>query len=138
MKTIDIKNDTELYLFDNDNFDNTYNVLNGAKLKVFQYVRNISGKVFVNLASSNALVEYHFSTINTDNNTFELIINHNESKTTSNVYYAAAFMISVRERRVGFHAVGSFIKKERFLNAAATFTRAPLRFANWFACGDCH
>jgi len=63
-----------------------YEVLENAKLIIYQYEYNDGNDIVINLNGENALVECHFSFINYDDNKFKIVINHNASNTISNIY----------------------------------------------------
>ena len=86
MKTINIKEDTLLYISPSDSTDTIYNIVDDAKLTVFDYNINTSKKVEVNLNWEYASVCYHYSCRNINNNTFKIVVNHNKSNTHSELY----------------------------------------------------
>ena len=83
MKIISISKNQEIYIKSNDDNVN-YNV--SGKLVVYDYSINSSKEVVINLIAENSEVEYHYSSINRDNNKYKITINHLSSNTISNVY----------------------------------------------------
>lgn len=86
MKTIDIKENTTLYIKPADSENIIYNIMNDIKLVVFDYNIDTSKNVEINLNTEYSEVEYHYSSKNTNNNSFKIRINHNKPNTCSNVF----------------------------------------------------
>ena len=109
MKTIEIKEneEKELYQYDLNNFDLTYNLNDYAKLVVYQYASDIDGRIIVNLNGKNASVLYHFSTINYESHKIKIEINHNSSETISNIYNHA---INASDNKFVFDITGKVLK----------------------------
>lgn len=85
MNSVVVKKGEEKIIYTTDN-NVSYEVEENGKLTIFHYSYNVSSNVVVNLNGENALVEYHYSTINYSDNKFNIVINHNKSNTISNVY----------------------------------------------------
>lgn len=88
MKIFDLDKNTnnEIYIFEEKTFDVVFNINEKIKVKIFQFSINKNGKVVINLNCKNSEIEYHYSTINRDDNNYEVIVNHNASETISNIY----------------------------------------------------
>lgn len=86
MKTIDIKENTILYINPDDSESVTYNIIKDIKLLVFDYNIDTSKTIEINMNCEHAELEYHYSSINTDNNSFKISIIHNKPNTYSNIY----------------------------------------------------
>ena len=72
-----------LYIKD-ENFNLDINA--NETYEIYHYVINKSVNVVINLKGLNAKVVYHYSTINFDDNTFKITINHLCSNTISEIY----------------------------------------------------
>ena len=103
MEIVDIKENKELYLFDKTNQSRTYNVSENSKLAVYQYGINIDNDIVINLNGENAEVEYHYSTINYDDHKYKIVVNHNSSKTISNIYNHG---VNVKDNKLDFDITG--------------------------------
>ena len=103
MEIVDIKENKELYLFDKTNQSRTYNVSENSKLAVYQYGINIDNDIVINLNGENAEVEYHYSTINYDDHKDKIVVNHNSSKTISNIYNHG---VNVKDNKLDFDITG--------------------------------
>lgn len=86
MKTIKIDKDEIIYYDPINNNSTTYDVTSNSKLVVYDYVIDVSKEVIINLNGDNAEVEYHYSSINREDNKFKITINHLSSNTISNIY----------------------------------------------------
>ena len=108
-KIIDVKESEEVfYNFDITNQNVIYNVSNNSKLVVYQYGINIDNNIIINLNGENASVEYHYSTINYDNHKYKIDVNHNNSKTISNIYNHG---INVFDNKLDFDITGNVLNK---------------------------
>lgn len=85
----------------------TYYVGKNSLLTVYQYGTNINNEVLIHLDGENAKVEFHYSTINYDNHTYKITINHNKSHTESNIY---AHGLNVLNKKLVFH-INGIVKK---------------------------
>ena len=103
MEIVEIKENKELYLFDKSNQSRTYNICENSKLVVYQYGINIDNDITVNLNGENAEVEYHYSTINYDDHKYKIVVNHNSSKTISNIYNHG---VNVEDNKLDFDVTG--------------------------------
>lgn len=103
METIDINENKELYTVDKTNQSRTYNVRENTKLVVYQYGIDIDNDIVVNLNGENAEVEYHYSTINYDDHKYKIVVNHNSSKTISNIYNHG---VNVKDNKLDFDITG--------------------------------
>ena len=110
MKTIDLQENEikELYLYNNDDIDITYNLACNTKLVVYHYSYDIDGRIIVNLNGKNASVLYHFSTINYESHKIKIEINHNARNTVSNIYNHA---INASNNKFVFDITGNVYKK---------------------------
>lgn len=97
----------ELHLFDKTNQEVIYNVEENATLKVYQYGININNDITINLNGNNAKVEYHYSTINYENHKYNILVNHNVSNTSSNIYNHG---INVFDKKLDFNVTGKVFK----------------------------
>lgn len=97
----------ELHLFDKTNQEVIYNVEENATLKVYQYGININNDIVINLNGNNAKVEYHYSTINYENHKYNILVNHNASNTSSNIYNHG---INVLDKKLDFNVTGKVFK----------------------------
>ena len=108
-KIIDVKESEEVfYNFDITNQNVIYNVSNNSKLVVYQYGINIDNNIIINLNGENANVEYHYSTINYDDHKYKIEVNHNNSKTISNLYNHG---INVLDNKLDFDVTGNVLNK---------------------------
>lgn len=108
-KIIDVKESEEVfYNFDITNQNVIYNVSENSKLVVYQYGINIDNNIIINLNGENASVEYHYSTINYDNHKYKIDVNHNNSKTISNIYNHG---INVFDNKLDFDITGNVLNK---------------------------
>lgn len=108
-KIIDVKESEEVfYNFDITNQNVIYNVSNNSKLVVYQYGINIDNNIIINLNGENASVEYHYSTINYDDHKYKIEVNHNNSKTISNLYNHG---INVLDNKLDFDITGNVLNK---------------------------
>lgn len=108
-KIIDVKESEEVfYNFDITNQNVIYNVSNNSKLVVYQYGINIDNNIIINLNGENANVEYHYSTINYDDHKYKIEVNHNNSKTISNLYNHG---INVLDNKLNFDITGNVLNK---------------------------
>lgn len=105
--TVSKDEEKELHLFDYEDQDVTYNLEENSKLLVYQYGINISNDIVINLNGDNAVVEYHFSTINKEDNRYNILVNHNVSNTTSNIYNHG---LNVFDNNLNFNIVGKVVK----------------------------
>ena len=103
METVDIKENKELYIVDKTNQSRIYNVSENSKLVVYQYGINIDNDIIVNLNGKNSEVEYHYSTINYDDHKYKIVVNHNSSKTISNIYNHG---VNVKDNKLDFDITG--------------------------------
>lgn len=104
MKEIDIKeNQRVFYKFDKTNQEMIYNVYENSKLVVYQYGIDIDNNIIINLNGENASVEYHYSTINYKDHKYKIAVNHNNSKTISNIYNHG---INVSDNKLDFDITG--------------------------------
>ena len=97
----------ELHLFDKKDQEVIYNVEDNATLKVYQYGININNDITINLNGNNAKVEYHYSTINYENHKYNILVNHNASNTSSNIYNHG---INVFDKKLDFNVTGKVFK----------------------------
>ena len=97
----------ELHLFDKEDQEVIYNVEDNATLKVYQYGININNDITINLNGNNAKVEYHYSTINYENHKYNILVNHNASNTSSNIYNHG---INVFDKKLDFNVTGKVFK----------------------------
>ena len=103
-RIIDVKEREKVfYDFDITNQDVIYNVSENSKLVVYQYVINIDNNIIINLNGENASVEYHYSTINYDDHKYKIVVNHNSSKTISNIYNHG---VNVKDNKLDFDITG--------------------------------
>ena len=108
-RIIDVKESEKVfYDFDITNQDVIYNVSENSKLVVYQYGINIDNNIIINLNGENASVEYHYSTINYDNHKYKIEVNHNNSKTISNIYNHG---INVFDNKLDFDITGNVLNK---------------------------
>ncbi len=108
-KIIDVKESEKVfYDFDITNQDVIYNVSENSKLVVYQYGINIDNNIIINLNGENASVEYHYSTINYDDHKYKIKVNHNNSKTISNLYNHG---INVFDNKLDFDITGNVLNK---------------------------
>lgn len=108
-KIIDVKESEEVfYNFDITNQNVIYNVSNNSKLVVYQYGINIDNNIIINLNGENSNVEYHYSTINYDDHKYKIEVNHNNSKTISNLYNHG---INVLDNKLDFDITGNVLNK---------------------------
>ena len=84
MKIINVDKETTFYLEPTNYEDTTYNVT--SKLVIYDYNLNTSSNIIINLLEPNSEVEYHYSSINEDNNKLSITINHLVNNTISNIY----------------------------------------------------
>lgn len=104
-----IKKDTSIHLYTDSDSEKVYEVSKDAKLVVFHYSKDSSHKIIVNLNGENAEVEYHYSTINYSDHTYQLMINHYSSNTISHVYNHG---VNILENQLHFEIVGN-VEKDR-------------------------
>lgn len=107
MNKVVVKKDENITLFAHE-FDTTYDVYENALLVVYDYKFNESSNVIINLLGENATVEYHYSTINYDNNSFIIVVNHLANKTVSNIYNHG---VNVLNNQLVFDVTGDVSKK---------------------------
>ena len=108
-RIIDVKESEKVfYDFDITNQDVIYNVSENSKLVVYQYGINIDNNIIINLNGENASVEYHYSTINYDDHKYKIDVNHNNSKTISNIYNHG---INVFDNKLDFDITGNVLNK---------------------------
>ena len=108
-RIIDVKEmEKVFYDFDTTNQDVIYNVSENSKLVVYQYGINIDNNIIINLNGENASVEYHYSTINYDDHKYKIDVNHNNSKTISNIYNHG---INVFDNKLDFDITGNVLNK---------------------------
>lgn len=108
-RIIDVKERKKVfYDFDITNQDVIYNVSENSKLVVYQYGINIDNNIIINLNGENASVEYHYSTINYDDHKYKIDVNHNNSKTISNIYNHG---INVFDNKLDFDITGNVLNK---------------------------
>lgn len=108
-RIIDVKESEKVfYNFDITNQNVIYNVSNNSKLVVYQYGINIDNNIIINLNGENANVEYHYSTINYDDHKYKIEVNHNNSKTISNLYNHG---INVFDNKLDFDITGNVLNK---------------------------
>ena len=108
-RIIDVKEREKVfYDFDITNQYVIYNVSENSKLVVYQYGINIDNNIIINLNGENASVEYHYSTINYDDHKYKIDVNHNNSKTISNIYNHG---INVFDNKLDFDITGNVLNK---------------------------
>lgn len=103
MKEINIKGEKTLYEFDTTNKDITYNISENSKLIIYQYGIDIDNNIIINLNGENASIEYHYSNINYKDHKYKIEVNHNSSKTISNIYNHG---INVNDNKLDFDITG--------------------------------
>lgn len=103
MKEINIKGEKTLYEFDTTNNDITYNISENSKLIIYQYGIDIDNNIIINLNGENASIEYHYSNINYKDHKYKIEVNHNSSKTISNIYNHG---INVNDNKLDFDITG--------------------------------
>lgn len=103
MKEINIKGEKTLYEFDTTNKDIIYNISENSKLIVYQYGIDIDNNIIINLNGENASIEYHYSNINYKDHKYKIEVNHNSSKTISNIYNHG---INVNDNKLDFDITG--------------------------------
>jgi Fe-S cluster assembly protein SufD len=74
----------DIYIFDTTNKDYTYDLEEDTN--IYHYVINSSSNIIINLNKENIKLNYYYSNINYDDNTYNISIKHNVSNTYSNVY----------------------------------------------------
>ena len=72
-------------------------------LNIYHYVFNKSVNVIINLNGENAKVNYHFSVISLDDNTFKIEVNHNSKNTESNIFNHG---VNVLNNKLSFDVTG--------------------------------
>lgn len=105
MNSIDIIKDEIIYLKNNNAV--IYNINAPVTVKIFHYSINSNAKVTINLNRENAEIEYHYSTFNVDDHRFSLNINHNVSKTKSNVYNHG---VNLKDNKLIFDITSTVLK----------------------------
>lgn len=103
MKEVNIKGEKTLYQFDTTDKDITYNISENSKLIVYQYGIDIDNNIIINLNGENASIEYHYSNINYEDHKYKIEVNHNSSKTISNIYNHG---INVNDNKLDFDITG--------------------------------
>lgn len=103
MKEVNIKGEKTLYQFDITNKDIIYNISENSKLIVYQYGIDIDNNIIINLNGENASIEYHYSNINYEDHKYKIEVNHNSSKTISNIYNHG---INVNDNKLDFDITG--------------------------------
>lgn len=90
---VNIKNHAHINIYEYSNNDNldlktTYNLEEGSNLTINKYYNNkkINEEVTINLNGKEATIKYNFSEVNTAGANHHIIINHNHTHTTSNIY----------------------------------------------------
>lgn len=108
MKTLNFKENEvkELYFYNEDDIDITYNLEKNSKLVVYHYASDIDGNIIVNLNGEGATLEYHFSTINYNKHLVKIIVNHNVGETSSNIYNHA---INIQDKKLVFDITGKVL-----------------------------
>lgn len=96
-----------LYIKD-ENFNLDINA--NETYEIYHYVINKSVNVVINLKGLNAKVVYHYSTINFDDNTFKITINHLCSNTISEIYNHG---VNVSFKKLVFDVTG-YVPKDSF------------------------
>lgn len=81
----------------------TFDIKENETLNIFHYMYNKSVNVVINLNGENAKVNYHFSTINLDDNIFKIVVNHNSENTESNIYNHG---VNVNDNKLTFDITG--------------------------------
>lgn len=80
-----------------------FDIKTGETLNIYHYVFNKSVNVIINLNGENAKVNYHFSVISLDDNTFKIKVNHNSKNTESNIFNHG---VNVLNNKLSFDVTG--------------------------------
>lgn len=86
-----------------DSLNTTFDIKENEALNIYHYVFNESVNVVINLNGENAKVNYHFSMINLDDNTFKIVIKHNNKNTESNIFNHG---VNVKNNKLSFDVTG--------------------------------
>lgn len=97
----------ELHLFDYQDKKVTYNLEENSKLVIYQYGFDINNDIVVNLNGKNSELEYHYSVISYKDNKYNILVNHNNCSTTSNIYNHG---LNVLNKNLGFNITGKVLK----------------------------
>lgn len=85
-----------------------YNLLKNSKVEVIKLAIDCSDQVNINLKEENAIINYHYSTINKEENTFKVKVNHISSKTESNVI---SHGVNLKQKPLTFQVDGIVLKE---------------------------
>lgn len=80
-----------------------FDIKKGETLNIYHYVFNKNVNVIINLNGENAKVNYHFSVISLDDNTFKIKVNHNSKNTESNIFNHG---VNVLNNKLSFDVTG--------------------------------
>lgn len=110
--TLDIEvkpNQTLKVISKNQNTKNriTYHLQENSRLEVFQFGMNCQDQITVDLDQVYASVDYRYSTINDQDTVFQINVNHNGKKTTSNVVNHG---VNKNEKSLTFEVNGTVLK----------------------------
>lgn len=97
----------ELHLFNYNNQNIIYNLETNSKLIVYQYGFDIDNNIVINLNGENSEVEYHYSIISYKNHKYNIIVNHNNKNTISNIYNHG---LNILNNNLDFNVIGKVLK----------------------------
>ena len=97
----------ELHLFDYQDKNVVYNLEENSTLVIYQYGFDINNDVVVNLNGKNSTLEYHYSIISYKNNKYNILVNHNNCSTISNIYNHG---LNVLNKNLDFNITGKVLK----------------------------
>ena len=79
--------ETSLVLLSDADFEIVFELLENAKVEVFHYGKDVTGKVKIHLKGENAHLIYHYNTVNQKENKVEVSLFHEYPKTESHLYF---------------------------------------------------
>lgn len=103
-KKIKIEKEKNIYI------DNSYDIeiINPVKCNIYFLSINKSAKVNIYMQSNDSVVNFYYSTMNKDNNNFELNVYHNAKNTVSHVYNHG---VNLNGNKLSFN-INGYIDKE--------------------------
>lgn len=105
--TVSKNQEKHLHLRNYEDQNIIYNLEENAKLVVYQYGFNINNYITINLNGENASVEYHYSIINYKNSKYNILVSHNCSNTSSNIYNHG---LNILNNSLDFNITGKVLK----------------------------
>ncbi len=105
--TLSENEEKELYLLTTEDISLIIHLNKNSHLNIYHYHINKNANIEINLDGENALVTYHFSTINYSSHKINISMNHKALNTSSYLYNHG---VNVENQELIFDVVGKILK----------------------------